>query len=77
MVTVLPGTELTLARFFLLNSLFSRELLPTLDLPAKVISGLSDGGSCCEIPNDLSNSALLKFIAVTVLRLLVYPYYFL
>jgi len=41
---VLPGLELVLARLFRLTRTFMREDLPTLDLPAKAISGLSGGG---------------------------------
>jgi len=43
---VLPGLELVRARFRELISLFIREDFPTFDLPAKAISGLSEGGSC-------------------------------
>ena len=41
---VLPGVELVLANFFLFTRVLMREDLPTLDLPAKAISGLSDTG---------------------------------
>lgn len=43
---VLPGLELVRARFRQLISLLIREDFPTFDLPAKAISGLSEGGSC-------------------------------
>ena len=44
MAWVLPGVELVLAIFLLLTSTFIRDDFPTLDLPAKAISGLSGGG---------------------------------
>lgn len=43
---VLPGLELVRASFREFTSLFIREDFPTFDLPAKAISGLSDGGKC-------------------------------
>ena len=39
-VIVFPGTELTLARDFLLNNLLSNELFPTLERPAKATSNV-------------------------------------
>jgi len=46
---VLPGLELVRAIFWELISLFIREDFPTFDLPAKAISGLSEGGNCSGI----------------------------
>ncbi len=61
MVTVFPGTELTRAKDFRLNSLFKSEDLPTLERPEKAISGKSDGGSWENVPNAASKSAFFFF----------------
>ncbi len=64
MVAVFPGTQLTLARFFRLNILLIADDFPTLERPANAISTPFDGGICFEIPYEILNSALLKFIRV-------------
>jgi hypothetical protein len=49
-VIVLPGTELTLARFLRLKTLFISDDLPTLERPEKTISASLEGGSCFDVP---------------------------
>ena len=46
----------------LLASVLMNDDFPTFDLPAKAISGKSEDGSCDDVPNAASNSALFKFI---------------
>ena len=53
---VLPGVELVLANFFLFTRVLMREDLPTLDLPAKAISGLSDSGYWLSLKALIRNS---------------------
>ena len=50
---VLPGIELTLAKFFLLRSLFISDDFPTFDLPEKANSSLSDLGICENFPKEV------------------------
>jgi hypothetical protein len=49
----LPGIELTLAKFFLLRSLFISDDFPTFDLPEKANSSLSDLGICENFPKEV------------------------
>ena len=49
-VTVLPGVPLTRARALRRSRQLSRDDFPTLDRPAKAISGRVEGGSWAEVP---------------------------
>ena len=49
-VIVLPGTELTLARFLRLKTLFMSEDFPTFERPENANSSRSDFGICLKLP---------------------------
>jgi hypothetical protein len=55
---VLPGFSPTLAKFFLFRILLITEDLPTLDFPAKAISGKRLPGKSFGEAADIKNSTL-------------------
>ena len=61
---VLPGFSPTLAKFFRCRTLFITEDFPTLDFPAKAISGSLAFGKSLADAAEIKKSTLLKFIVV-------------
>ena len=64
MTRVQPGVLLVRARFFFRVMVLMREDLPTLDLPAKAISGRFPSGYCEGSVADLMNCADSIFMAL-------------
>ena len=67
MVLVFPGLPDTRARLFLPVIKLRSDDFPTLDLPAKAISGTSAAGYCEALTATASSSDLLIFIMMTYL----------
>ena len=65
MVCVFPGWAEVLARDFLFITALMREDFPTLDFPAKAISGLPVSGSLLVIPQTISSETFLITIFPT------------
>ena len=61
-VAVFPGVCETFASPLWSQSLLSSDYFPTLERPAKAISGSVDSGSWAEVPYDRSKAALLKLM---------------
>lgn len=57
---VLPGSDPTLAKFFLLRSLFITDDFPTFDFPAKTTVGNGVFINCWAVAADFTNSARLR-----------------
>src|SRR5690625_1390448 len=69
MVLVLPGLPLVLAKPLLFTKVFISDDLPTLDLPAKAISGSLSSGYCSGFTATLCKSAFIILITLQSLLL--------
>ena len=63
---VLPGFSPTLAKFLRFKMRLITEDLPTLDLPAKAISGIFFFGKSLGDAAEIKNSTFCKFIATSL-----------